>query len=39
MNPVENILQKKYFNNTVEEYVIAAAIMVIGLLFVQIFKR
>ncbi len=39
MQSIEEILAQKYFNNTVQDYLITAGILVLGLLLIKIFKR
>jgi len=39
MYSLEELLDKKYFNNTVQEYLIGAGILLIGILLLAIFKR
>ncbi|MEJ7644183.1 MAG: hypothetical protein WKF87_06290 [Chryseolinea sp.] len=39
MDPVRELLALTYFNNSIQQYLIAVAILVIGLLLINIFKR
>lgn len=39
MHSLEDVLNRQYFNNTVQDYVIAATVLVVGLLLLAIFKR
>lgn len=39
MESFTEFLDKKYFGNTVQDYLIAAAILIVGLLFIRIFRR
>lgn len=39
MYSLEELLDRKYFNNTVQEYITAASILVVGMLLLMIFRR
>jgi small-conductance mechanosensitive channel len=42
MNPMYSLgdlLERKYFNNSVREYIVAASVLLVGLLLIAIFKR
>ncbi|MEJ0054663.1 MAG: hypothetical protein WDN75_02880 [Bacteroidota bacterium] len=39
MHSIEEELSRQYWNNTLEDYLIAAGIIVAGLLLIRIFKR
>lgn len=39
MESFSEFLDRKYFNNTVQDYLIAAGILIVGLLFIRIFRR
>lgn len=39
MYSIEEVLKREYFGNTVQEYLIAAGILIVGLLIIAVFKR
>lgn len=39
MYSIDEVLKREYFGNTVQEYLIAAGILIVGLLIITVFKR